>query len=111
MVPLCAKQGVDRKIGFEDFLSQMLSDYECAYACGLAAKVFGIEGVSESMPLEDIKKIVEAGLPKNLDDLGFKKKNLCRLISEYTLKGFKEIPPEIAELVKMGTESASQDIV
>lgn len=100
MIPFCAKQGVEQKISFEDFLSAMLSDYECAYACGLAAAKLGVE-ITKDMPLAEIKAMVEAAMPEE-EPKDYKEKNLYNLIRGYELKGFKEVPKEIPVLIEMG---------
>ena len=43
MIKYCAQQGVESKLRFNDFLSPMISDFECAYVCGKFAYIFGIE--------------------------------------------------------------------
>lgn len=104
MVPFCAKQGVERKISFQDFLSAMLSDYECAYACGLAAKKLNIS-FERQTPLAEVKKMVDAAIPKDLSDLDYQIANLYKLIAGYELEGFSETPEEIAVLLEMGQKS------
>ena len=99
MVPFCAKQGVERKISFQDFLSAMLSDYECAYACGLAAKKLNIS-FERQTPLAEVKKMVDAAIPKD-----YQIANLYKLIAGYELEGFSETPEEIAVLLEMGQKS------
>lgn len=100
MIPFCAKQGVERKISFQDFLSAMLSDYECAYACGLAAAKLKVT-ISKDMPLAEVKAAVEAAMP-DTEPQEYKEKNLYKLIRDYELKGFEEIPEEIPVLIEMG---------
>ncbi len=100
MIPDCAKQGVERKISFEDFLSAMLSDYECAYACGLAAAKLSA-AVTKDMPLADVKAAVEAAMPEE-EPKDYRDRNLYQLIKNYELKGFEETPEEIPVLIEMG---------
>ncbi|MBQ9120084.1 MAG: DUF3837 family protein [Lachnospiraceae bacterium] len=103
MIPFCAKQGVEQKISFEDFLSAMLSDYECAYACGMAAAKLGV-AISKEMPLTEIKAAVEAAMPEDKPQ-DYRERNLYQLIRDYELKGFEEVPEEIAVLVEMGLKA------
>ena len=100
MIPFCAKQGVERKISFGDFLSAMLSDYECAYACGMAAAKLGVS-VTKDMPLAEIKSRVEAAMP-DTEPKDYKEKNLYNLIRNYELKPCDEVPEEIPVLIEMG---------
>lgn len=109
MIPFCAKQGVDRKISFDDFLSAMLSDYECAYACGLAARKLKIKEASEQMPLADLKALVEKSMPRETEGLDFHVRNLYQLIKEYTPDGADEVPEEIPVLIRMGLDSENLD--
>lgn len=104
MVPFCARQGVERKISFEDFLSAMLSDYECAYACGLAARKSGAE-ITKEIPLARAKEIVEAAIKNAPAPQDYRTRNLYQLIQDYTLRGFEEVPEEISVLIEMGLES------
>ena len=106
MIPFCAKQGVEQKISFEDFLSAMLSDYECAYACGLAAAKLSVK-ITKEMPLADVKKAVEAAMPME-EPKNYREKNLYQLIREYELKGFQEVPEEIAILIEMGLSAENE---
>lgn len=108
MVPFCAKQGVERKISFQDFLSAMLSDYECAYACGLAAKKLKAD-VKRETPLAEAKAIVEAAIQNAPKPQEYREENLYRLIRDYSLKGFPEVPEEIPILLGMGLESSYLD--
>ena len=109
MIPFCAKQGVDRKISFDDFLSAMLSDYECAYACGLAARKLKLKEASEQMQLADLKSLVEKNMPRETEGLDFRVRNLYQLIKEYTLDGTGEVPEEIPVLIRMGLDCANLD--
>lgn len=108
MVPFCAKQGVERKISFEDFLSAMLSDYECAYACGLAARKLKLS-VPEDMPLLALKARVEAAMPKERAGLEYHIRNLYKLIEDYVLEETAQTPEEIPVLIRMGLECDSCD--
>ena len=67
MVVYCAKQGVEQKISFEDFLSAMLSDYECAYACGLAARLLKLDVAQQT--LSALKSLVEEALPNEMEEI------------------------------------------
>ena len=93
MVVYCAKQGVEQKISFEDFLSAMLSDYECAYACGLAARLLKLDVAQQT--LSALKSLVEEALPKQIGD--------------YTLSGQENEMEEIKELIRMGFMEAGYD--
>lgn len=106
MVPFCAKQGVEKKISFQDFLSAMLSDYECAYACGLAARKLGLD--IKGLSLSAAKAAVETAL-SDAEPHNYMEKNLYQLIHGYSLKGFQEVPKEIPILIKMGLESSYLD--
>ena len=108
MVPFCAKQGVERKISFEDFLSAMLSDYECAYACGLAARRLGV-CITKETPLAKAKEMVEAAMKEASVPQDYRITNLYRLIQDYTLQGFQEVPEEIPVLIEMGLNSIYLD--
>lgn len=101
MIPFCAKQGVEQKISFGDFLSAMLSDYECAYACGLAARLLKLP-VGEDTGLLALKGQVEEAMPKERDGLDFHIRNLYQLIGDYILPEKDEVPEEIPVLVRMG---------
>ncbi|MDE7298258.1 MAG: DUF3837 domain-containing protein [Lachnospiraceae bacterium] len=104
MIPFCAKQGVEQKISFPDFLSAMLSDYECAYACGLAARRLGIKPGKEDS-LGQLKEAVKAAIPEDLSGLDYRTANLYKLIGDYELTGFSTEPEEIPVLITMGLES------
>ncbi len=106
MVVYCAKQGVEQKISFEDFLSAMLSDYECAYACGLAARLLKLD-VAQQTELSALKSLVEEALPKQMEELDFR--NLFRLFGDYTLSGQENEMEEIKELIRMGFMEAGYD--
>ncbi len=108
MVPFCAKQGVERKISFEDFLSAMLSDYECAYACGLAARLLKLP-VAPDTKLAALKAQVEATLPSGRTGLDYHVRNLYKLIEDYTLIEKEEMPKEIPELIQMGFREEGYD--
>lgn len=108
MVPFCAKQGVEQKISFEDFLSAMLSDYECAYACGLAARKLKLS-VAEDISLSALKEQVEAAMPKERAALEYHVKNLYKLIEDYVFTEPQEVPEEIPVLIRMGLENDNYD--
>lgn len=108
MVPFCAKQGVEQKISFEDFLSAMLSDYECAYACGLAARLLKLP-VPEGKGLLALKGQVEEAMPKERGGLDYHIRNLYQMIVDYVLVEKDEIPPEIPVLIGMGLEEGKYD--
>lgn len=108
MVPFCAKQGVEQKISFEDFLSAMLSDYECAYACGLAARKLKLP-VAEDVSLSALKQQVEAAMPKERETLEYHVRNLYKLIEDYTFTEREEVPEEIPVLIRMGLENDHYD--
>ena len=108
MVVYCAKQGVEQKISFEDFLSAMISDYECAYACGLAARLLKLD-VAQQTELSALKSLVEEALPKQMEELDFRIRNLFRLIGDYTLSGQENEMEEIKELIRMGFMEAGYD--
>lgn len=108
MIPICAKQGVEKKISFEDFLSAMLSDYECAYACGLAARILGA-AVSASVPLSKVKETVDSAIRESDAPEDYRTKNLYRMITDYTLEKAEEQPEEIPLLLQMGLESTFLD--
>lgn len=107
MVVYCAKQVVEQKISFEDFLSAMLSDYECAYACGLAARLLKLDVAQQT--LSALKSLVEEALPKQMEELDFRIRNLFRLIGDYTLSGQENEMEEIKELIRMGFMEAGYD--
>ncbi len=108
MVPFCAKQGVEQKIAFEDVLSAMLSDYECAYACGLAARLLKLP-VTEDMGLLALKGQVEEAMPKERDGLDYHIRNLYQLIGDYVYVEKDGIPPEIPVLIGMGLGEGKYD--
>ena len=100
MVPYLAKQSVDIKISFDDFLSMMKSDYECAYACALATKQLGMQ-IDTSVPLTEFHKTMkEAVMDRKGED--FMQENLFELIRCYKPEG---IPmPEYEEILKLCME-------
>lgn len=108
VIPFCAKQGVEQKISFEDFLSAMLSDYECAYACGLAARLLNCP-VNPEMKLLEIKALVEAAMPKDQGGLNYQIRNLCKLIQDYSFKEGESVPEEISTLIQMGLDEEKYD--
>lgn len=108
MVPFCAKQGVEQKISFEDFLSAMLSDYECAYACGLAARLLKLT-VSPKVGLAELKAQVEAASQKQGEGLDYRIRNLFLLIGDYTLAEKNGKAEEIPVLIQMGLDEAGYD--
>ena len=108
MVPFCAKQGVEQKISFEDFLSAMLSDYECAYACGLAARLLKLS-VAEDIGLAALKTGVEIAMPKERAGLDYHVRNLYKLIGDYTFVEKEEMPEEIPVLIQMGLSEEKYD--
>lgn len=110
VIPFCAKQGVEQKISFEDFLSAMLSDYECAYACGLAARLLN-SVVPEKIKLSELKALVEAAMPKEEESLDYRIRNLYKLIRDYSLieKEGESAPEEILTLIQMGLDEGKYD--
>lgn len=108
MVPFCAKQGVEQKILFQDFLSAMLSDYECAYACGLAARLLKLS-VTQTGGLAALKGQVEAAMPQERAGIDYRIRNLYKLIEDYTLVAKEEEPEEVSVLIAMGYGEAGYD--
>lgn len=108
MVPFCAKQGVEQKISFDDFLTAMLSDYECAYACGLAARLLKLS-VTTDAGLAALKKQVEAAMPQERMGLDYHIRNLYRLIEDYALTEKEEMPEEVPVLIQMGLGEEGYD--
>ena len=108
MIPVCAKQGVLQKISFSDFLSAMLSDYECAYACGMAAAFLNIS-VKDDTSLKELKENLDRVMPEG-DNSDFRKENLFQLIRDYA-PAFKEpVPEEIPVLIHMGYEDGQSEM-
>ncbi|MDD6208350.1 MAG: DUF3837 family protein [Clostridiales bacterium] len=98
MVPYLVKQSIDIKISFDDFLSMMKSDYECAYACALAATQLGLP-VDPSVPLVEFHKTVkEAVADRKGED--YVQENLFELIRCYKPEGIEM--PEYEEILKLG---------
>ncbi len=108
VIPFCAKQGVEQKISFEDYLSAMLSDYECAYACGLAARLLKLSA-AEDVGLSLLKGQVEAAMPKERDRLDYHIRNLYKLIGDYAYTEKGEMPEEIPVLIRMGLGEEGYD--
>ena len=122
MIIYCAKQAVERKIQFEDFLSPMISDYECAYACAKAAKILKID-ISADISVAALKAKIDAAVEDTHRNRGtVMEENLFRLIDDYRLKGFikssghddvkediehEKMPEEIPQLIKLGLESVN----
>ncbi len=106
MILFCAKQGVERKISFSDFLSAMLSDYECAYACGLAARRLRVK-LEEGISVEQARKTVLEAIPEELSDPDYRTANLYKLIRDYEPEGLSA--EEIPALIAMGMESSFLD--
>lgn len=79
----------------------MLSDYECAYACGLAARLLKLS-VKEDIGLSLLKGQVEAAMPKDRDSLDYHIRNLYKLIGDYTFTEKDGMPEEIPVLIRMG---------
>ena len=106
MIPFCAKQGVEKKISFSDFLSAMLSDYECAYACGLAARRLGIK-LEDGISVEQARKAVTEAMPGEFSGLDYRTANLYKLLRDYEPDGLTA--EELPSLIAMGLESSFLD--
>ncbi len=89
----------------------MLSDYECAYACGLAARLLKCPITPETMNLSEIKALVEAAMPKEQGDLDYRIRNLYKLIQDYSAveKEGESVPEEIFTLIQMGLDEEKYD--
>lgn len=108
MIKYCAQQGVESKLRFNDFLSPMISDFECAYVCGKFAYIFGIElneveeeFVNEHTSEKMVKKVIEfkdlypvimervnALTEDEISEMTAHNQNMVKLIKGYKTRGF-----------------------
>lgn len=88
----------------------MLSDYECAYACGLAARLLNCS-INPKMKLSEIKVLVETAMPKEQGGLDYRIRNLYKLIRDYSPveREGENTPEEIFTLIQMGLDEEKYD--
>ncbi len=91
-------------------MSAMLSDYECAYACGLAARLLNCP-ITPEMKLSEVKALVEAAMPKEQGDFDYRIRNLYKLIRDYSPveREGENTPEEIFILIQMGLDEEKYD--
>ena len=100
MIPMLIEQAIHIKMK-SDMHPAIISDYELAYAIGLACKKLKIQ------PINDLKKMREEVIEgfesyntKSLED-----KNLSTMISVYEAENNAPESDKVDELIKMGFES------
>ena len=99
MVPILAKQAVIIKCTLHSGI--LVSNYECAYAMGILAKLAGVSLPQESTPLsESLVKLLEtAGAYQASDE---KEEQLITMLQGY--KPDETMDKQVMELLRMGYE-------
>ena len=99
MVPILAKQAVIIKCTLHSGI--IVSNYECAYAMGVFAKLAGVSLPQESAPLsESLVKLLEAAGAYQASDE--KEEQLITMLQGY--KPDETMDEQVTELLRMGYE-------